>query len=502
MDLQYLHDRERMMIRARWIVLAAALVLLQFQQVQTRLHAPLGVAYLIISVPAAYNLIASAILARTYRPSLSILLLFLDGLVASMGVAISGGLRSPALFFYLFMVIDATRFFGLAGGLLSSALAVGTAGVITLFSSPLPPEELVWSLAIMAAPLLTVSAFSAYDFREERRHRRRLYALNEIRGRSSLVADPERLQGELESVFKRILRAETAEVVFYTEAQPGFSGDPGNGDPTAGVWRSRLEVPGGCLGVVRVGGSRLRSEDADLFRMLVSQAAIVAHNALLYRESQRLARVEERDRLCREFHDGFLNAAAGVLVRLAERARDCERLECPGAAEVERLRRLVEDGLSHLRRVIHSVGSHGTEGGLFGGLQRLAEAIRDGPAVQCSFKGDDRYLSRAVAEEVGKVLREALLNAMRHAAARRIDLSVTVCPTILEATVTDDGTGFDMGEAAGRGLGLGNMRQRAAGLGGQVHIESKPNRGTVVRLIVPLVSEGAAADTAGGGTCD
>ncbi len=183
-QIEYLHQREKVMTRARWAVLVAALLLLQFSRVQEGLAAPLWTAYLIIAAPAAYNSYAHRLMRRRYRPIYSKILLLLDGLVASAGVAVSGGLKSPAIFFYSFMVITTVRLWWLPGGLTAGLLATGVAAVITLALFPLPPAEMAWSVAIMAAPLGVLSFFLSVEFSEADRYQGELARSRERLARS------------------------------------------------------------------------------------------------------------------------------------------------------------------------------------------------------------------------------------------------------------------------------------------------------------------------------
>jgi signal transduction histidine kinase len=64
----------------------------------------------------------------------------------------------------------------------------------------------------------------------------------------------------------------------------------------------------------------------------------------------------------------------------------------------------------------------------------------------------------------------------------------------VKLTVSDDGRGFSF-EAAGRGLGIAGMRERALLVGGDLKIESRPEQGTRIRLLVPAFqAEGRKAD--------
>ncbi|UBI40985.1 ATP-binding protein [Streptomyces mobaraensis] len=92
------------------------------------------------------------------------------------------------------------------------------------------------------------------------------------------------------------------------------------------------------------------------------------------------------------------------------------------------------------------------------------------------------------AREVRLVLREAQRNALRHAHAGRITVTVEVTQAEVRAGVEDDGRGFQDPDpaASGRHGGLLGMRERAALLGGSLTVDSRPGHGTRVRLRVPL----------------
>jgi signal transduction histidine kinase len=88
--------------------------------------------------------------------------------------------------------------------------------------------------------------------------------------------------------------------------------------------------------------------------------------------------------------------------------------------------------------------------------------------------------------EVFRIAQEALQNALRHAEAAQLRLRLAATDGLLELTVSDDGVGFDPAAPAirSRRLGLTSMEERAHGLGGTLTIDSKPGRGTTVRLEV------------------
>jgi signal transduction histidine kinase len=87
---------------------------------------------------------------------------------------------------------------------------------------------------------------------------------------------------------------------------------------------------------------------------------------------------------------------------------------------------------------------------------------------------------------VFRIAQEAVHNALRHAAAEHIEVTLDARDGALALTVADDGAGFDAAAPAlrARRLGLTSMEERARALGGTLAVESRPGAGTRVRLEV------------------
>ncbi|MGH2997344.1 MAG: ATP-binding protein, partial [Gaiellaceae bacterium] len=85
-----------------------------------------------------------------------------------------------------------------------------------------------------------------------------------------------------------------------------------------------------------------------------------------------------------------------------------------------------------------------------------------------------------------RIAQEALQNALRHAGADRLDVSLEARDGRLFLTVADDGAGFDLAAPAlrSRRLGLTSMEERARAVGGTLAIEARPGAGTTIRLEV------------------
>ena len=103
---------------------------------------------------------------------------------------------------------------------------------------------------------------------------------------------------------------------------------------------------------------------------------------------------------------------------------------------------------------------------------------------------DERVPEASLGEtgmQISRVIQEALTNARRHSGAKEIAVSLRMDGEDLVAEVSDDGRGY--GPDTRPGVGMGSMRERAVLIDGELEIESEPERGTSVRLMVPLAGK-------------
>ena len=95
-----------------------------------------------------------------------------------------------------------------------------------------------------------------------------------------------------------------------------------------------------------------------------------------------------------------------------------------------------------------------------------------------------------------RITQEALHNVAKHAAAQRVDVTLQKTANALQLSIADDGKGFD--PAHRRGLGLVSIDERARLLGGDLEIATRPGRGTLVRVEIPLPSVTLSGSSSGG----
>jgi signal transduction histidine kinase len=237
------------------------------------------------------------------------------------------------------------------------------------------------------------------------------------------------------------------------------------------------------------GADEFTDGDQELIEMLAAHAAVAIENARLYERSRELSVVEERNRLARDLHDAVVQTLFSVVLTADAAALLVERDPAGAKLELERLRVLAQDALRELRSLVFELRPADLEAeGLATTLRKHAEVLSrvHGLPVEVRIEGE-LDVDPAGAVAVFRIVQEALNNALRHASAGAITVSVGPRDGGLVARVTDDGSGFDPDAPGvrGRRLGLTSMEERATALGGTLRIESAPGRGTTVLLELP-----------------
>jgi two-component system, NarL family, sensor histidine kinase DevS len=244
---------------------------------------------------------------------------------------------------------------------------------------------------------------------------------------------------------------------------------------------------GRSVGLLVAAGLRPGEEDEQLLCTFAAHAATAVANARKV-EARRLgdalrAAEAERSRWARELHDEPLQGLGALRLLLvgARRSRDPQRLAAAVDAGIERL----ESEIDALRRLVRELRPAALdELGLGPALEGLAE--RTDLRVDMDVRLGDRRLPADAEVAAYRIVQEALNNALRHAGATAVAISVYEEDGTIHVEVCDDGRGFDL-DAPAAGFGLGSMRERVELLGGELEIESS-TAGTRLTAILPEVS--------------
>jgi signal transduction histidine kinase len=251
-----------------------------------------------------------------------------------------------------------------------------------------------------------------------------------------------------------------------------------------------LSVHGRAFGTLAAahepGGRPFEEEAIRLLESFADQAALALEYARVQQEVERLAVLEDRERIAKELHDGVIQALFAVGMGLQGTAL---------MSGDEELATRIEGAVGELDRVIRDLRNYifGLRPGILAdrqldkALRALVEEFQSKSGIVTIVELDETVASELsrMAGDVVQLTREALSNVGRHsdAATCRVSLFQRDGTAVLE--VDDDGKGFDP-ETVRRGDGLTNLEQRTAALGGKVAFESVPTQGTTVRIEIPV----------------
>jgi signal transduction histidine kinase len=205
--------------------------------------------------------------------------------------------------------------------------------------------------------------------------------------------------------------------------------------------------------------------------------------------------LEERARLAREIHDTLAQGFASIVTHLqAARASLPAGAERTGAhiAEAETVAR---DSLAEARALAWALRPAAiADAGLVAALERAVAAAFPTGTLEAALTvtGTVRSLHPTVEVTLLRTVQEALTNVRRHAAATRVDVTLSYFDDAVSIDVADDGRGFEAGTTSAAplgGLGLVGMRERAEALGGALSLESTPGEGTTVAVYLPTPEE-------------
>ncbi len=252
------------------------------------------------------------------------------------------------------------------------------------------------------------------------------------------------------------------------------------------------------------GGEPFTEDDERLVEMFALHAGIAIENARLHDQVQRLAVVEERERIGKDLHDGIIQSiyAVGLSLEDVPDLVDVEDGRVDAVARVDRaidaLNLVIADIRSYILRLRPSMG--GPEDPVEV-LARLGEELGMHAVIELDVNlepGGDllRALPPDQRSDLLFIAREALSNVARHSGATSTVLALEVDGNNLVLRVEDNGRGFDPArvqgpDSFGRHQGLANMQDRTVAMGGSFTV-TRPN-GSGTRIIVRVPAMRSAA---------
>jgi two-component system, NarL family, sensor kinase len=303
-------------------------------------------------------------------------------------------------------------------------------------------------------------------------------------------------------------RTRRAQLVNDVAADPRYITPPGTSGATA-----ELAVPmlygDELLGLVNVEGDRPFDElDRMSLGIVAEHLAVAIHNARLSEQSQRLAVLEERQRLARELHDNVTQILSSISL-IAQSLNAAWRKD-PGDGErrAERLGELAQMAFAEMRALLQELtpgeapagaarsaaplhilaGALLEQHGLATAVTRLLPVMVPGDlSLHLDFAA---YVPQVVRHERAllRVCQEAVSNVIRHAGAERVRVTARVDGECVQLSVADDGHG--VADDAPRGIGLASMERRLAELGGSLALKPRRPQGTILQATIPRIDAG------------
>jgi signal transduction histidine kinase len=225
---------------------------------------------------------------------------------------------------------------------------------------------------------------------------------------------------------------------------------------------------------------------ASALRLQVKrQMAVISHKL------QNEAVIEERNRMARDLHDTLEQQLAGVSLQLDD-IQETVR-EDPRAAQdaLDLARRMLDFTRTEARRSVWDLRSQILElHGLETAIRAMAESGShlSRPIIQVNVTGEPRRLPAADSYNLLRMCQESLANALKHAHAGRIDITIEYLPEEVRLTVSDDGQGLAPGmleHSANPHFGVLGMRERARKIGAALKIDGNPGAGCTVSIVLP-----------------
>jgi signal transduction histidine kinase len=262
--------------------------------------------------------------------------------------------------------------------------------------------------------------------------------------------------------------------------------------------------------------------EADLqpYQAAAAQLAVAIdsrrQHLLLIERGQRLAVLEERQRLARELHDSVTQHIFSMTLIAQSLAPAWRRDQAEGERRINRLLELSQATLTEMRALLAELHPAddttmplGTEGAMAG----IGQVRRDGLVAAlrqhiADTTGDSVYIDLdttnykpqplAQEEALYRIVQEALNNVVKHAYARHVAITLRAVDGSTHLTVHDDGQGCALEPAGGAdrlrshalgGFGLRIMRERTEALGGRIGVISAPGQGTIIDVRLPEEDE-------------
>ena len=227
--------------------------------------------------------------------------------------------------------------------------------------------------------------------------------------------------------------------------------------------------------------------ELEFWATIGHQMEVALETAHLVAQAERVGGEQERSRLARELHDSVAQALFGISLGARAARAQFEGDPEQAARSLEFTQNLADGATREMKALLFALRPDALEeGGLANALEGLMEVLR----VRYQLEGSAQVplepdLDPAYKGALYRIAQEAVHNAVKHARATKVALSLLQNADGWLLCVSDDGQGFDPTQTPRGTLGLKSMRERAREIGASFELESRPGAGTRLSVCLP-----------------
>jgi signal transduction histidine kinase len=248
------------------------------------------------------------------------------------------------------------------------------------------------------------------------------------------------------------------------------------------------------LGLMILGGHYAKGEEEPDRSFLYSIAAWIApliENLRLVQQKQRIAILEERERIGMDLHDGVIQSIYGVGLMLENARLTAEKNPVKTAESIHNATEALNATIRDIRSYIMNLKPDKlTSENLIQSMRRLANDFHANTLVPTTFTNKVEHVEQLTGEQSNTfylICKEGLANVAKHAHAKSVTVNFSEMKDRFVLMIIDDGVGFDPGKKRkSTSHGVTNMFTRTRGLGGDMDISSIPGHGTTIIAWLPL----------------
>ena len=235
---------------------------------------------------------------------------------------------------------------------------------------------------------------------------------------------------------------------------------------------------------------RFTQDDIRIMSLFADQAAIAIETARLHKQAEKLAAVNERQRLARDLHDSVTQTmySLSLYADATQKALQGNKVD-KALDHLEELRKMVREAMLDMRLLIFELHPPILQKeGLATALQTRLESVEARSGIHTEIKAfNERKLPIEVESELYRIVQEALTNVVKHANADRVSIMLHYYGDKFKLQVQDNGIGFDSDATSkGSGLGLKGIQERVKRMKGTFSVESTAQTGTILEVTINI----------------